>query len=62
MPRAIRVFTSFGEMLTTDLDCCSGDEISSVPVVVPLGTICDICEEEILDEPATTGEAGGENG
>lgn len=52
--KAARVFTSFGELLTTEPDsdpnaCCSGDEVSKVEVDVPTGTICDICGEAIIE-------------
>ena len=50
--KACKVFTSFGEVLTTEPDsdpqsCISGDEISRVEVEVPEGTRCDICDEII---------------
>ena len=54
MPQARRVFTSFGEVMTTDLECACGDEIAAVDIDVPAGTICYICGQDILDEPATT--------
>lgn len=53
--KAARVFTSFGEVLTTEPDsnpmaCVSGDEIERVEVDVPSGTVCDICGERITEE------------
>lgn len=54
---ASKVFTSYGEVLTTEPDsnpmaCISGDEISRVEVNVPSGTLCDICGELITDQSA----------
>lgn len=54
MVKALKVFTSRGETLVTEAHenaCAEGEEIASVEVVVPKGTLCSICEEEITDEP-----------
>jgi len=56
MIKARRVFTSFGEVFFTERGngaCCSGDEVASVDVLVPKGTLCGICEKEIAEPPET---------
>jgi hypothetical protein len=53
MPKARRVFTARGDVLTTepyDRACADSEEISAVEDIdVPVGTCCDICGEEIED-------------
>lgn len=53
MIKVNRVFTSFGEVLTTEPDsnpdkCWSGDEVDRVQVEVPLDeAFCSICGKRI---------------
>lgn len=53
--KACKIFTSFGEVVTTEPDgypggeCVHGDEISRVEIEVPVGTRCEICGQEIED-------------
>lgn len=58
MIKACRMFLAMGEAITVESDdapggaCWHCEEISRVDVEVPEGTLCDICEEPIVGEPA----------
>lgn len=50
MPKARRALLCDGGVITTCLeDCWASEEVADVEIEVSAGTLCDICEEEILD-------------